>query len=64
MGKAGGTARGKTKKETYSAYAIERDSAKAMGLVVDFPKNKEEAYEQMEKDPKTGGWVLEYHFSA
>jgi len=64
MGKAGGTVRGKTKKETYSAYASERDSARAMNLVVDFPKNREEAYEQMEKDPKTGDWVLEYHFSA
>lgn len=64
MGKAGGKVKGKTREETYKAYAIERDHAKDLGLIVDFPKNKTEAMNQMEQDPKTLEWVLEYHFSA
>ncbi len=65
MGKAGGTVTsGKTKDECWHNFAIEHGKAKAVSLVLDYPKSKAEAYEQMKQDPVTGEWVLEYHFSA
>ncbi len=60
---AGGYVRGKTRDEAWENFVDERDKAEAQNLVVDYPKNKADAFAQLGVDPATGEWVLEYHFS-
>ena len=66
MGGFGDTVRGKTKLETYKKYrqhVNRRDIEARTGLYQDIGiGTKQDLYRMMEKDPKTGEWVLFYHF--
>jgi hypothetical protein len=66
MGGMHGYARGKTKIECYLSFRrqVDRKSIEdATGLFMDAGTGtKAELYRQMKKDPKTGEWVLFYHF--
>jgi hypothetical protein len=66
MGGIHGTSRGKTKLECYKNFhrnvnrkAIEDTHEMSMDAG---GGTKQEMYRQMQKDPKTGEWVLFYHF--
>lgn len=61
MGGMGGEVRGKTKIATWLEY---RRMVKrvGLGLAVDFPRRKRDAYEEMKWDEVAEEWVLRYHF--
>ena len=66
MGGMHGYARGKTKIECYLNFRRRVNRQKVeeeMDLHMDAGGGtKPELYRQMKKDPKTGEWVLYYHF--
>jgi len=66
MGGMGDTVRGKTKLETYKKfrrYVDRRKIEESTGLYMDAGiGKKQDLYRNMRKDPKTGEWVLFYHF--
>jgi hypothetical protein len=66
MGGMGGTVRGKTKLETYKRFkehVDRREIEESTGLYMDAGVGKkQDLYRMMEKDEKTGEWVLFYHF--
>jgi uncharacterized protein YfaP (DUF2135 family) len=61
-----GYSRGKTKLECYKNFRREvnrQEIEESTGLNMDAGTGtKPELYAQMAKDPKTGEWVLFYHF--
>jgi hypothetical protein len=66
MGGMGGEIRGKTKLGTYKRFRAEVNRKKieeSTGLYMDAGiGEKQDLYKRMEKDEKTGEWVLFYHF--
>lgn len=66
MGGMHGYARGKTKIECYLNFRREvnrKEIEEETDLTMDAGTGtKKELYRQMQKDPKTGKWVLFYHF--
>jgi hypothetical protein len=66
MGGMHGYARGKTKLACYKNFrqTVNRQKIEdSTGLYMDAGTGtKQHLYSQMEKDPKTGEWVLFYHF--
>jgi hypothetical protein len=66
MGGMGGHSRGRTKLECYKNFRREgnrKEIEESNGMSMDAGMGtKPELYAQMEKDPKTGEWVLFYHF--
>lgn len=66
MGGMHGYSRGKTKLECYKNFRREVDRKsieESTGLYMDAGTGtKQVLYSQMQKDPKTGEWVLFYHF--
>ena len=66
MGGMHGYCRGKTKLACYKNFRREVNRQKiedSTGLYMDAGTGtKQELYAKMEKDPKTGEWVLFYHF--
>jgi len=66
MGGIGDTVRGKTKLETYKNFRKHVNRRKiedSTGLYMDAGiGKKQDLYRSMRKDPKTGEWVLFYHF--
>jgi hypothetical protein len=55
--------RGRTKIETWLKFQkVKREILGRYEMVCRWPANKKEAYGQMEEDPETGEWVLEYNF--
>lgn len=66
MGGMGGKIRGKTKLEVYKTFRAEvsrQEIEESTGLYMDAGNGtKLQLYESMRKDPKTGEWVLYYHF--
>jgi hypothetical protein len=66
MGGMHGYARGKTKLVCYKNFHREvnrKEIEESTGLYMDAGiGTKSELYDQMKKDPKTGEWVLFYHF--
>lgn len=66
MGGFGDCVRGKTKLETYKKFRAQvnrRQIEERTGLYMDLGNGtKQDLYRSMRKDPKTGEWVLFYHF--
>ena len=65
MGGISDDVRGKTKVATWLAFTKVREEIEdryGEEMHLRWPSNKKEAYEQMEKDPATGQWVLRYNF--
>ncbi len=66
MGGIGGYSQGKTKLECYKNFRREvnrKEIEESNDMSMDAGLgSKPELYAQMEKDPKTGDWVLFYHF--
>ncbi len=62
MGTMRGEERGKTKAEVWEKYQITKARYGAVFLV-HVPANRQEANSKMEKDPKTGEWVLKFTFT-
>jgi hypothetical protein len=64
MGGMGDEVRGRTKIETWLRFKREnRSDEPPYEMTLDWPRNKKETYEMMQKDADTGEWVLRYHFS-
>ncbi len=62
MGTMRGEARGKTKAEVWRKYQIARGQDGSV-FIDHHPANHQEANSKMEKDPKTGEWVLKFIFT-
>jgi hypothetical protein len=66
MGGIGDTCRGKTKLACYKNFRREvnrKEIEERYDMSTDAGLGgKQELYRQMKKDPKTGEWVLYYHF--
>ena len=66
MGGMGGTCRGKTKLACYKNFHREvnrNEIEERYEMSMDAGLGAKQAlYRQMKKDPKTGEWVLYYHF--
>jgi hypothetical protein len=68
MGGMGGYSRGKTKLECYKNFRREvnrKEIEESNDMYMDAGTGtKQQLYAQMKKDPKTGEWVLFYHFHS
>lgn len=66
MGGTGGRIRGKTKLEVFKKFrkrVNRKQVEESTGLYMDAGLgDKQRLYRSMTKDPKTGEWVLYYHF--
>ncbi len=58
-----GKVQGKSKEECWAEVVkATREASKVYMMSLNYPPNKEEAFEQMKKDEETGLWVLSVHF--
>ncbi len=63
MGGMHGEIYGKTKIEVWKKFEPLRSrDNQPLGLYLETPLTKKEAYRKMTRDPQTGQWVLWYHF--